>query len=292
VAGELARISSDADVDRLVAMYARAKSRVEFLIRQADSRGAAGTAAFRRQQAAALETALRQLESTSPELVQRAVRGSYLDGATIVDQILTPAQPFATAAQGRFFGAHESAAAAMAGQLDGRLVAAQLTIGRQARDVFARVAREQVETGILGGLARKEVSAQIRDELLKEGTTAFVDRAGRRWALDTYAEVAARTATREAVSIGTANRMLELGADIVEISKHANSCPVCIPYEGRRFSLTGETPGYPRAIILPPFHPRCRHVATPAPIFDSIGRRRPGAIEPRSTGFFFAGDAA
>lgn len=288
---ELKRIASDADVDRLVAIYVRAKQRVELLVRQADARGATGTAAFRRQQGFAIDRALHQLSRVSPELVQRAIRGSYLDGAVIVDQVLTPEQPFATVAQGRFFGAHEAAASALAGQLDGRLVAARLTIGRQAKDVFARISREQVEVGLAGGLGRREVSAQITEELLKEGTTAFVDRAGRRWGLDTYAEVAARTATREAVTIGTANRCLELGQDLVTISQHANACEICRPFEGRTFSLTGETEGYPKAERLPPYHPRCRHVATPARIFDSLGRRRPGAIEPRSS-FFFAGAAA
>ena len=285
------RIASDADVDRLVAIYVRAKRRVEALVRQAEARGAAGTAAFRRQQVFALERALRQLEAASPELVQRAVRRSYFAGATIVDEALTPNEPFVTTAQGRFYGVHESAAAAMAGRLDGRLVAARLMIGRQASDVFARIQREQVEEGIAGALTRREVSAQIREELLREGTTAFVDRAGKRWGLDVYAEVAARTATREAVTIGTANRCLELGQDLVTITKHANACPICLPFEGRTFSLTGETPGYPKAEQLPPYHPRCRHVATPAQIFDSIGRRRPGQIEPRTSGFF-AGEAA
>lgn len=285
------RLASDADVDRLVVTYARAKRRVEALLRQALARDAQGTAAFRRQQLLALERTIKQLASTTPGLVDRALRGSYLDGATIADAVLKPSEPFATVAQGRFFGAHEQAAAAMAGRLDNRLIAARLTIGRQARDVFATVVDQEVATGIVGGLGRREVSSQIAAELFKEGTTAFVDRAGRRWALDTYAEVAARTATREAVTVGTANRMLELGADLVQITKHANSCPICLPFEGRVFSLTGETPGYPKAERLPPYHPRCRHVATPAPIFDSIGRRRPGRIEPRTSSFFFAGPA-
>lgn len=285
------RIPSDANVDRLVAIYVRAKRRVEQLVRQADARGAEGTAAFRRQQLAALERTLKGLQAASPELVNRALRGSYLDGATLVDEVLRPEQPFAATAQGRFFGPHEAAVEAMAGQLDSRLVLSRATIGRNARDVFARVVNEQVEVGLAAGETRRAVSAQIREELLREGTTAFVDRAGKRWGLDVYAEVAARTATREAVSIGTANRCLELGQDLVQITQHANACDICKPFENKIFSLTGETPNYPKAEILPPYHPRCRHVATPAPLFDSIGRRRPGSIEPRTSGFFAGGDA-
>lgn len=283
------RIASDADVDRLVAIYVRAKRRIELLVKAADARGAKGTAAFRRQQVVALDRALRQLELASPELVQRAVRRSYLDGAMIVDEVLDPQSPFTAAVQGRFSGVHEPAAAALAGRLDGRLVLARATIGRQANDAFARISREQVEEGLVGGLTRREVSAQLREEILKEGTTAFVDKAGKRWGLDVYAETAARTATREAVSIGTANRCLELGWDLVTITQHANSCDICKPFENRTFSLTGETKGYPKAEQLPPYHPRCRHVATPAPVFDSIGRKRRGSVEPRA---FFAGDGA
>jgi hypothetical protein len=285
------RIPSDDDVDRLVAIYVRARRRVEQLIAIADARNAAGTAAFRRQQLAALNKVLAQLQDASPAMVEKAVRESYRDGATLVDKVLSPAEPFPVTAQGTFSGVHEDAVKAMTGQLDARLVLARKTIGRQAADAFARIAKEQVEQGIAAGLTRREVSASIHEQLVREGTTAFIDRAGRRWPLDVYSEVAARTTTREAVSIGTANRCLELGHDLVTITQHANECPICQPFAGRTYSLTGETKGYPKAEVLPPFHPRCRHVATPAPAFDSLGRRRPGRIEPRP-GRVWAGNAA
>jgi hypothetical protein len=72
-----------------------------------------------------------------------------------------------------------------------------------------------------------------------------------------------RTTTREAMSRGMANRLLDHGRVEVEISQHVGSCEICKPFEGKRFSLT-DAGTAPLLEKLPPFHPNCRHVLTPA----------------------------
>lgn len=266
-----ARLRSDADIDLLVAIYARSTRRIEKLIRASAARGATGTEAYFRQQRGAIRRELAKLERQTPELLERAMRRSYLDGATITEALLASPEGLPTGAEGRFFGVHEEALAAIAGRLNEHLAQARATIGRQVEDAFARATRGAVEEGIAAGLTRKQVSKQIVEGLVKEGATGFVDRAGRKWGLDVYAEMAARTTTREAVTVGTLNRCLDLGQDLVTISEHANACPICVPYEGRTYSITGQTPGYPRLEVRTPFHPRCRHVTTPAAIFHAPG---------------------
>jgi hypothetical protein len=279
VAGE--RLQSDADVDALVEIYVRARARVQSLLEAAAARGAKGTEAYYRQQRAAIDAALARVEQLEPEAIARAIRASYLDGATLVDGTLKAPEPLTVDVFGRFSGAHENAVLAMAGRVDARFAAARATIGRKAPDALARIARLNVAEGIAAGLTRRDVSKSIERDLVAEGITSFVDKSGRRWPIDVYAEMAARTTTREAVTVGTTNRLLELGRDLVEISKHFGSCAICLPFEGRIFSLTGQTPGYPVAEVLPPYHPFCRHVATPAPIFDENGDELPGAIAPQ-----------
>jgi hypothetical protein len=73
-----------------------------------------------------------------------------------------------------------------------------------------------------------------------------------------------RTTTREAATHGTINRLLERGDDLITISEHPDPAEVCVPYAGQTFSLSGQTDGYDVIDQLPPFHPNCRHVATPA----------------------------
>jgi hypothetical protein len=113
------------------------------------------------------------------------------------------------------------------------------------------------------------VSRAIADRLVSEGVTdaltGRVDLGGRRWQLDVYAEMVARTTTREAMSLGTDRRMRELGEELVTISAHADACIICQPYQGNTYALPDlVVEGYDTIDQLPPFHPNCRHVATPA----------------------------
>lgn len=65
---------------------------------------------------------------------------------------------------------------------------------------------------------------------------------------------------------GTANRLVEHGHDLVRVSSHAGSCPLCLPYQGKILSLTGRDKDDPRCYATLReakdnglFHPNCRH---------------------------------
>jgi hypothetical protein len=96
--------------------------------------------------------------------------------------------------------------------------------------------------------------------------TSFVNRAGARIPIAAYTKMVIRTTTREAVSTGTANRMLEAGLDLVTISSHDHEEDECSEYDGETFSLTGATEGFDVLDQYPPFHPNCAHVMAPAEI--------------------------
>lgn len=56
----------------------------------------------------------------------------------------------------------------------------------------------------------------------------------------------------------------KLGFDLVYIPPHAFSCPLCMEYQGKIYSLTGATPGYPILEVgidkTELFHPNCKHI--------------------------------
>lgn len=87
---------------------------------------------------------------------------------------------------------------------------------------------------------------------------------GRNYELGNYAELVAHTTSRAAHTAGLVNRALEYGYDIVSVTthKHGDADDVCAPYDGKSFSLTGRTKGYPVLDKFPPFHVRCVHVLT------------------------------
>src|SRR5690242_16523394 len=139
-------------------------------------------------------------------------------------------------------------------------------IKRSATTLLGRATREmltnEIAQGVLSGEALRKVRQNIKGILAEDGLSAITDRAGRKWKLDTYAEVVYRTKVVEARNMGLANRMVENNYDLVQVSDHAGECPQCRPWEGKVLSVTGKTAGYPtlaKAQADGLFHPNCRH---------------------------------
>lgn len=127
------------------------------------------------------------------------------------------------------------------------------TVGRRVDDIYRREAL-RASLRELEVSQPVEVSAeQMRARLEREGLTGFVDKAGRRWRLGTYARMATRTTASQALAQGTAEKMLERGFDLVEVSSHGCShhpkdpAHPCVALEGETLRLG--------SFELPPFHP-------------------------------------
>ena len=144
-------------------------------------------------------------------------------------------------------------------------VAAQ-QIGRRVDDVFRREGMLAVAKGIVEGRARVVVSRDLEQRLRELGRPDFVDKLGRHWPLDRYAEMVARTTTREAMTQGTIQRLREHGLQLAQVSAH-HAADFCLYYENAVVSIGPEPhPVYPPISAInggPPFHPRCVHVLTP-----------------------------
>jgi hypothetical protein len=118
-----------------------------------------------------------------------------------------------------------------------------------------------VAEGIATGATRKEVSTSIQSDLeealgkgvrVKAGKATFEPRY--------YAELVARTRTREAVTEGSIRFQLQYGVDLVQISEHPNACEYCQEFQGQIFSISGTSEQYPKLEARPPYHPHCLHV--------------------------------
>ncbi|WP_422445983.1 phage minor capsid protein [Thermoanaerobacterium sp. DL9XJH110] len=139
-------------------------------------------------------------------------------------------------------------------------------IGRRINDEFRRIGLEETGRKFVSGTTVRDMKQRLVQRLLDQGQTAFIDKLGRKWRLDSYAEMVARTTTREAATIATINECKEFGVDLVRISTHYPTCELCAPLQGKVFSLSGRDKRYPkydgdRARV--PVHPNCRHVLMP-----------------------------
>jgi hypothetical protein len=140
-------------------------------------------------------------------------------------------------------------------------------VGRNARSITAqatqRTIRAKIAEGVVTGNTRIEIANAIKAEFKNRGLTALTDKAGRNWSLDRYADMLARTKLSEARNTGLANKMLENGNDLVQVSINGSSHKECADWEGKVLSLTGKTDGYPtvdEASSGGLFHPNCKHV--------------------------------
>lgn len=158
-------------------------------------------------------------------------------------------------------------------------------IGRQAAGILRNAALEAVTQSTIQGSTVQEGAARLRGILERAGVTyegtltggktqyRLVKVSGRNYRLRPYSEMVVRTLSREAHSHALANRLVANQHYLVTVSQHAGGGDAeCGPYQGKTFALIpgilredgSEWPVIPQ---YPPFHPRCRHVLTPAAIF-------------------------
>lgn len=166
---------------------------------------------------------------------------------------------------------------------NGLLDNASLQVLRKADDAFQQI-QAQATTGLLAGTdTRRQASQKMLNQFAAKGITSFVDKAGRNWDLSSYAEMAARTVGSHAALQGHIDRQVEVGEDLVKVSKIGTTCPICQRWQGVVLSISGNHPKYhslESAKAAGLFHPNCKHTLMMyIPELDD-GTSREGKVEP------------
>ncbi|MGW8762362.1 phage minor capsid protein [Streptomyces sp. NPDC055815] len=155
-------------------------------------------------------------------------------------------------------------------------------ITRAVVDTYRRIVARVSGTQLLTGMTRRQASQRALDQFAGAGITGFVDSAGRRWEMASYAEMAVRSVTARAAVEGHIDALAEIRVGLVIVSDAPLECPLCRPWEGEILTL-GPTNG-PHTVRLPNelnhgrttvavhvagslvearasglFHPNCRH---------------------------------
>lgn len=150
-------------------------------------------------------------------------------------------------------------------------------LGRIEPDVYRRIGLEQVAYQQAMGRGVNRAVPDFVEALRREGITAFVDKAGRKWSLHTYCSMVSRTTSRQAEIAAVLSA--DDSQDLYRISSHSTGCPLCAPYEGRVYSKSGKDPDFPSladafgkidpagpnslANTYLNIHPNCQHVLLP-----------------------------
>lgn len=308
---------NEKELEKLIAIFLRAETAIINEIGRLRSQGLVdyhAVAALNRIQAI-----LKQMETDCWEYVPKMVEQQFYVRVPEARKILEPVE--------KHVRGYENAEALTATQysimdrlvtnLMGEIVEASGTaqntlqnafIGRTQGDIFRRVTLGTLAQTQAMGKGTQKAANDIFQTLTREGVTAFIDKAGRRWSLHTYCSMVARTTSRQAEVLATLTADEE--HDLYKISSHGTTCKICAPLEGRVYSKSGKDPVFPPLAsafgkIDPTgpndltnsylnIHPNCLHVLTPwtpagrseeeiQKIKDfSSFKKNPPAIDPRT----------
>lgn len=109
------------------------------------------------------------------------------------------------------------------------------------------------------GKSLEDIKADFMEKSIFEEVINFPDKSGRLWLPEKYADMWARTRYGEISSDMTLTTMRDNNLDVIQISDHNTTTPICMEYEGRYFSISGKTAGLPVYMVKAPFHPNCLH---------------------------------
>lgn len=123
---------------------------------------------------------------------------------------------------------------------------------RDVQDVYRGVITRVSASPLLGSLTRRQAAGRALGQFAARGVTSFTDRAGRRWEMASYAEMAVRSVTGRAAVTGHIDQLAALGQQLVIVSDAPLECPLCAPWEGEVLAINGasgpHTLRLPRAI--------------------------------------------
>jgi hypothetical protein len=153
----------------------------------------------------------------------------------------------------------------------------------QSMSIYHRVITQASAKVEAGTTTRLKAAGQALAAFANEGITGFVDRAGRKWELATYVEMAVRTQVANTMIDAHADRIQSAGVRLVMVSDAPYECEKCKPWEGKileiggpdgahevtvrrageRGSITVRVAGsLAEARSKGLFHPNCRHSIT------------------------------
>lgn len=144
-------------------------------------------------------------------------------------------------------------------------------VGRMMEDEIRKAGLQASLDKVSSAQTVKQMQNNLVQMLQDKGIAAIeYTRGGKKcyMSLKAYAELTARSTVHEARNTANINLGARIGNDLVRVSSHYGACPICTPYQGRVFSVSGTHPNYPSLYATPfsqsyqNFHPHCRHILT------------------------------
>ncbi|MCU5554825.1 phage minor capsid protein [Bacillus cereus] len=269
------------DVGRLSSIYKKAMLQIQAEIENLDItelNRATGLALMSN-----IETELLKIDREALEWVKENVPLAAKEGIAQTLHSLGYAETIAAARQiARFSQVNSEMARAAAADTMQNVLA---ITDRMAEEMQKEIRKASANV-ISSGISRSRNSTVMADELkeqikkIKEDLkgavdTAIIDKSGRRWSVDHYTDMLARTKLTEIQREATQNEAIRRDAFYATISFNGSTKDACRYHQGRIIKLTAEAEGnYPTYDQLKAtgqiFHPNCKHHIVPFRDYDRL----------------------
>lgn len=136
---------------------------------------------------------------------------------------------------------------------------------REIRNMVRDAQRYSNQISTTTQVNRKEFQDELKRELIGKGITGFKTSNDRNLQLDNYVRMATQTTLKIARNMGIIEQCEARGIDLVKMSVHFPTCSICMPLQGRVFSISGKNKDYPSLYeyCFPgdylTIHPNCKH---------------------------------
>ena len=249
------------EVQKLIDVYTKAQEQLVKIIKEKEAKGT--MTAYQKSLLNQVMGQLNKLDNEAKNWTDETIPDSYNAGADAVDSYLKN-----NGLDTGFSQLNTGAIQALIDDCYGKLNDANNFIGRRIQDAVRQAGIDAVAQKLAQGQTVNQCKKNLIQSLLDEGITCIKDRRGRNINLSSYAEVVARSTTREATNTATLNQLQNYGYDLVKMSSHSPTCSICAIYQGRVYSISGKDSDYPPLDTAysgdyANIHPNCAHVLEP-----------------------------
>jgi len=253
----------DKKISQLINLYLRAERRLINIISAKKVKG--HVTDFYESMLKQVKLELMQLQLQSAKSSKELVNELYLEAY----QNSLEALGISNIGDG-FAQLHKNAIEVLSDNLINNFAEVNNQVGRRIEDSIRNIGLTDAQMKFATGQTINQLQDELVNNLIKRGIGGITDKRGRVIPFTSYAELLSRSIVAETQNTCVMNVAKEHEKDLVKMTQHNTTCPICAVYEGRVYSLTGKDERFPKLINIPGFnkgynniHPRCRHRITP-----------------------------
>ncbi|WP_416199084.1 MAG: hypothetical protein ACFWUA_05135 [Sporanaerobacter sp.] len=248
---------------QLIILFKNAQQELIKIIQETEARG--NVATYQKSLLKQTNSELALLQSRANSVLESLIVESYINGIRYTNRKLNIKEKVLLENLSRV---HRKTINVYIRNLQGDLTDVEYFIGRQIKDNIQKASMDAVGLKLSTNETLRECKKNILKNFAENGISAIKTKNGREIRMDAYADMVARSTTREITNTATIKQVEELGYDLVKMSSHPGACPICQEFEGRVYSISGKDKRFPKLDIAfsngyANIHPRCRHVLEP-----------------------------